>query len=41
MDMVHEDRTVRVRLFGILEDLLVKMNPANFAENLFWKVNRR
>ena len=33
-DMVHGDHTVRVRLCGALEDLLVKNDPEKFADKV-------
>ena len=33
-DMVHVNRIVRVRLCGVLADLLVNIEPAKFADKV-------
>ena len=33
-DMVHGDRIVRVRLCGVLADIMVKIDPTNFVEKV-------
>ena len=40
-DMVHGDHTVRVRLCGALEDLLVKNDTEKFTDNILMEVDRR
>ena len=39
--MVLGDRTVCIRLCGVLADLLVKIYLDCFAEMFFWEVDRR
>ena len=33
-DMVHGDHTVRVRIYGVLADILVKIDPSKFSDKI-------